>query len=139
MLLFRPKILGLLKELQQADNLGILLITHDLNMVRKFADRVLVMKDGNVVERGTTEKIFTAATENYTQALLSAEPPVRQRSQVKTKEVVSVEDLKVWFPIKKGLLKKTVSHVKAVNRASLKLYPGHTLGVVGESGSGKPL
>ncbi len=133
----QAKILSLLKELQVAEDLGILLITHDLNMVKKVADRVLVMKDGEVVERGVTKQIFQLPREDYTKALLSAEPPLRQPPQPSENEVLTVDNLRVWFPIKKGLLKRTVDHVKAVNDASLKLYPGHTLGVVGESGSGK--
>lgn len=133
----QAKILSLLKSLQAAENLAILLITHDLNMVKKVADRILVMKQGKVVERGVTSQIFTAAREDYTKALLSAEPPLRQPPEVKTEAVLQVDDLKVWLPIKRGLLKRTVGHIKAVNHASLKLHPGHTLGVVGESGSGK--
>ena len=133
----QAKILSLLKELQAAENLAILLITHDLNMVKKVADRILVMKQGKVVERGAATQIFTSAQEDYTKALLSAEPPLRQPPEVKTEVVLQADDLKVWFPIKKGLLKRTVDHIKAVNQASLKLHPGHTLGVVGESGSGK--
>ncbi len=133
----QARILGLLKQLQQTDNLGILLITHDLTMVRKVADRVLVMQQGKVVERGVTRQIFTAAKQPHTRALLAAEPPVRQQPGQPGKAVLKVENLKVWLPIKKGLLKRTVGHIKAVNRASLRLYPGHTLGVVGESGSGK--
>ena len=133
----QAKILRLLKDLQRSENLGILLITHDLNMVRKVADRVLVMKDGRLVEQGTTSGIFSSPQQQYTRTLLSAEPPVRQKPRIRAGQILSVEDLKVWFPIKKGLLKKTVDHVKAINHASLKLYPGHTLGVVGESGSGK--
>ena len=133
----QAKILRLLKELQAAENLAILLITHDLNMVKKVADRILVMKQGKVVERGAATQIFTSAQEDYTKALLSAEPPLRQPPEVKTEVVLQADDLKVWFPIKKGLLKRTVDHIKAVNQASLKLHPGHTLGVVGESGSGK--
>ena len=133
----QARILELLKELQASENLGILLITHDLNMVRKVADRVLVMQQGRLIEQGTTSQIFSVPQQQYTQALLSAEPPPRQKPQQRSEQVLAVDDLKVWFPIKKGLLKKTVDYVKAVNHASLKLYPGHTLGVVGESGSGK--
>ena len=133
----QAKILKLLKDLQIAENLGILLITHDLNMVQKVADRVLVMKDGRLVERGSTNQIFTSPQQDYTKELLGAEPPPRQDPDHSKQEILSVENLKVWFPIKRGLLKRTVGHVKAVNDASLKLYPGHTLGVVGESGSGK--
>jgi microcin C transport system ATP-binding protein len=133
----QARILGLLKDLQRTENLGILLITHDLNMVRKIADRVLVMKDGRIVERGATRQIFVSAREPYTQELLSAEPPPRQPPSGESREILNVENLRVWFPIRRGLLKHTVGHVKAVNDASLKLYSGHTLGVVGESGSGK--
>lgn len=133
----QARVLGLLKELQNADNLGILLITHDLNMVQKIADRVLVMKDGTLVERGATTQIFTSPQQEYTKILLSAEPPLRQKPDVQGDQALSVDNLKVWFPIRRGLFKRTVGHVKAVNDVSLKLYPGRTLGVVGESGSGK--
>ena len=133
----QARILKLLKELQIERNLGILLITHDLNMVRKVADRVLVMKQGKIVERGTTTQIFTGAKETYTQDLISAEPGHREKPEGEGKKVMEVEHLKVWFPIKRGVFKKTVGHVKAVNDASVTLKAGHTLGVVGESGSGK--
>ncbi len=133
----QARILELLKELQNADSLGVLLITHDLNMVRKTADRVLVMKDGKLVETGSAVQIFTSPAQDYTKLLLSAEPPPRQKPGGKGDRILSVDNLKVWFPVRRGLLKRTVDHVKAVNDASLKLYPGRTLGVVGESGSGK--
>ena len=133
----QARILLLLKELQRTNNLGILLITHDLNMVRQVSDRVLVMQHGRMVERGTTTQIFTAAKELYTQTLLSAEPPLRKPPEESAEVLLSAENLKVWFPIKRGILKRTVDYVKAVNDASLKLKPGHTLGIVGESGSGK--
>ena len=133
----QARILELLKELQNTDNLGILLITHDLNMVRKTADRVLVMKDGKLVETGSAVQIFTSPAQDYTKLLLSAEPPPRQKPDGKGDRILSVDNLKVWFPVRRGLLRRTVDHVKAVNDASLKLYPGRTLGVVGESGSGK--
>ncbi len=133
----QAKILRLLKDLQISNNLGILLITHDLNMVRKVADRVLVMRDGNIVERGITTQIFTAPTEDYTRTLLSAEPNKREAPQGVSETIVEVKNLKVWFPIKRGILKRTVGHVKAVNDGSFSLRPGHTLGIVGESGSGK--
>ena len=135
----QARILRLLQDLQRSENLGLLLISHDLNMVRKIADRVLVMKDGQVVERGTTTQIFTAASDAYTQKLLSAEPPPRTSpNDAKTNtEILAIKNLKVWFPIRRGLLKRTVGHIKAVQDASLKLYAGRSLGVVGESGSGK--
>ncbi len=133
----QARILDLLKELQDTDNLGILLITHDLNMVRKTADRVLVMKDGRLVETGSAVQIFTSPAKDYTRLLLSAEPPPRQKPDGDADPVLEVDNLKVWFPVRRGLLKRTVGHVKAVNDASLRLYPGRTLGLVGESGSGK--
>jgi microcin C transport system ATP-binding protein len=133
----QARILALLKELQARDNLGMLLITHDLNMVRKVADRVLIMKDGILVERGETDRIFTSPQQQYTQELLSAEPPDREPPPAKGGALLKVDNLRVWFAVKRGLLKRTVGHIKAVNDASLKLFPGHTLGVVGESGSGK--
>ena len=133
----QARILSLLKQLQVTNNLGILLITHDLNMVRQVADRVLVMREGQLVERGTTTQIFTAPKEDYTRILLSAEPQRRANPDTTNDTIVEAEHLKVWFPIKRGILKRTVGYVKAVNDASLKLKPGHTLGIVGESGSGK--
>jgi len=134
----QARILKLLKELQRRHNLGILLITHDLNMVRKIADRVLVMKDGRVVERGAISRIFTAAREAYTRQLLAAEPPPRAPSPPPAgREILSVDNLQVRFPIRRGLLKRVVGHTTAVRGASLKLYAGRSLGVVGESGSGK--
>ena len=133
----QAKILTLLKQIQQTNNLGILLITHDLNMVHKVADRVLVRQGGKMVERGTTTQIFTAPQQNYTQTLLAAEPGLRTPPEPTTETVLEAEHLRIWFPIKRGILKRTVGHVKAVNDASLQLKPGHTLGVVGESGSGK--
>ena len=133
----QAKILRLLKDLQKSNDLGILLITHDLNMVRKVADRVLVMREGRIVERGATRLIFTAPEENYTRTLLSAEPKQRETPQVTTETIIEVKNLRVWFPIKRGILKRVAGYVKAVNDASLSLKPGHTLGIVGESGSGK--
>ncbi len=135
----QARILGLLKDLQRSENLGMLLITHDLTMVRRIAERVLVMKAGRIVERGARERIFTAPRQPYTQKLLSAEPPPRTLppDTEASREILGVENLKVWFPIRRGLLKRVTGHVKAVNRASLNLYSGRSLGVVGESGSGK--
>ncbi len=133
----QAKILALLKEIQRHHHLGILLITHDLNMVRKVADRVLVMQDGRMVERGPTTQIFTAPRERYTRHLLSAEPPERAPPDAVDTPVFEAEQVRVWFPIRRGILRRTVGYVKAVNEATLSLKPGHTLGIVGESGSGK--
>ena len=113
-------------------------ITHDLNVVSRIADRVCVMKDGRIVESGPTREIFDNPRHDYTRKLLAARPsgvpdPVPEGA----KPVVSTNDLRVWFPIEKGFLRKTVGHVKAVNAASIEVRAGETLGIVGESGSGK--
>jgi microcin C transport system ATP-binding protein len=132
------QILELLKQLQAERVMAMLLITHDLGIVRKMAGRVYVMKSGEVVEDGTAEQVFTRPAHPYTRQLIAAEPKGRPPSSDDSAEtVIEVQDLKVWFPIKKGLLRKTVDHVKAVDGVSLKLRAGQTVGVVGESGSGK--
>jgi microcin C transport system ATP-binding protein len=118
--------------------MSLLFITHDLGIVRRIADTVCVMNNGKIVEQGPVEQVFTAPQHPYTKALLAAEPkpdpaPPRPEAPV----VMSTDGLKVWFPIKRGLLRKTVGHVKAVDGVSLKVRQGETLGVVGESGSGK--
>jgi microcin C transport system ATP-binding protein len=134
----QAQILELLRTLRREMSMAMLLITHDLGIVRNMADRVYVMKDGEIVEHGSTAKLFARPTHPYTQHLLRAEPkgspPIANPS---APVVVETQDLKVWFPIKRGLLRRTVDHVKAVDGLSLQLRAGHTLGVVGESGSGK--
>jgi microcin C transport system ATP-binding protein len=118
--------------------MAMLLITHDLGIVRKMANRVYIMQGGKIVEEGRTEEIFTAPRAAYTQHLLAAEPKGMPPAANDTAPVViETDDLKVWFPIKKGALRRTVDYVKAVDGLSLKLRAGQTLGVVGESGSGK--
>jgi len=134
----QAQILELLKQLQREMGMAMLLITHDLGIVRKMADRVYIMNAGEIVEEGVTEDIFTKPQHGYTKKLLAAEPkgtppPANDAAPV----VVETDDLKVWFPIKRGLLRRTVDHVKAVDGVTLKLRKGQTLGVVGESGSGK--
>lgn len=134
----QAQILELLKDLQKELGMALLLITHDLGIVRAMAERVYVMKHGEVVEEGAAEKIFSAPQHSYTQHLLAAEPkglPPSYRPDVPV--VLETEQLKVWFPIKRGFLRRTVDHVKAVDGLSLKLREGQTVGVVGESGSGK--
>ncbi len=133
----QSRILSLLKSLQTSENLGILLITHDLNMVRKFADRVIVMHNGRLVEMGKTETVFAHPQHPHTRELIEAEPPVRVSPEEPVESTLLGEDVKVWYPIKRGLLKRTVGHVKALNPVTLELRTGRTLGVVGESGSGK--
>jgi microcin C transport system ATP-binding protein len=134
----QAQILELLAELKRAEGLSLLFITHDLGIVRRIADRVCVMKDGQIVETGPTAEIFANPQHPYTQKLLAAEPtgtalPLAPDAP----EVLRTEGLRVWFPIQQGLLKRTVGHVKAVNDATLSLHAGETLGIVGESGSGK--
>ncbi len=134
----QAQILELLKDLQKEMGMAMLLITHDLGIVRKMAERVYVMQAGKVVEQGDAKRVFDTPEHPYTQHLLSAEPKGEPpRFDDAAPVVVETDDLKVWFPIKKGLLKRTVDHVKAVDGVSLKLREGQTLGVVGESGSGK--
>src|SRR5499427_2523695 len=134
----QAQILALLAEIRARLGMSLLFITHDLGIVRRIADRVCVMNGGKIVEQGSVEQVFTAPKHPYTKALLAAEPkpdpaPPRPNAPV----VMSADDLKVWFPIKRGLLRQTVGHIKAVDGVSLKVRKGETLGVVGESGSGK--
>ncbi|WP_323780099.1 ABC transporter ATP-binding protein [Leisingera sp.] len=134
----QAQILDLLAGLKESEGMGLLFITHDLGIVRRIADRVCVMKDGEIVEEGPAAEIFASPQHPYTRKLLAAEPsgtppPVPAGAR----ELVAAQNLKVWFPIQKGLLKRTVGHVKAVNPMSLSVQAGETLGIVGESGSGK--
>ena len=134
----QAQILDLLKQLQRDEGLSMLFITHDLGIVRRIADRTCVMKDGELVEAGETASLFAAPSHAYTQRLLAAEPTgTAPPAPEGGAEVARIEDLRVWFPIKRGFLKKTVDHVKAVNAADFALHEGETLGIVGESGSGK--
>ncbi|MBC7832460.1 MAG: ABC transporter ATP-binding protein [Hyphomicrobium sp.] len=134
----QAQILELLKQLQREMGMAMLLITHDLGIVRKMAERVYIMQGGKIVEEGATEDIFTKPQHGYTKQLLAAEPKGDPPAANETAPVVvETDDLKVWFPIKAGLLRRTVDYVKAVDGLSLKLRQGQTLGVVGESGSGK--
>jgi microcin C transport system ATP-binding protein len=115
-----------------------LFITHDLGIVRRLADTVCVMKEGKIVERGPVEQVFSAPEHPYTRALLAAEPkpdpaPINADAPV----VVETRDLKVWFPIKRGVMRRVVGHIKAVDGVSIGVRQGETLGIVGESGSGK--
>ena len=134
----QAQILDLLADLKRSEGLSLLFITHDLGIVRRIADRVCVMQGGEIVEQGPTAEIFANPGHPYTQKLLAAEQkggpdPVPANAV----EVVRTDHLRVWFPIQKGLLRKTVGHVKAVNDANLTVRAGETMGIVGESGSGK--
>ena len=134
----QAQILLLLKDLQRRMGMAMLFITHDLGIVRKLADRLCVMKEGKIVERGPVEQVFNKPEHPYTRALLAAEPrpdpaPVRPDAPI----VLETKDLKVWFPIKRGVLRKVVGHIKAVDGVDIAIRQGETLGIVGESGSGK--
>jgi len=131
------KILELLKELQARLGMALLLISHDLNLVRRIAHRVCVMQRGRIVEQASCEQLFQAPQHSYTQELLGAEPSGKPVAIPAGEPLLEVDDLRVWFPIKKGLLRRTVDHVKAVDGINFSLPRGQTLGVVGESGSGK--
>jgi microcin C transport system ATP-binding protein len=134
----QAQILDVLADLKAREGLSMLFITHDLNIVRRIADRVCVMKDGEIVEQGRTAEIFAAPRHPYTQKLLAAEPKGRPEPVAPDAvEVVRAENLRVWFPIQTGLLRRVTGHVKAVNDASISVRAGETLGIVGESGSGK--
>jgi microcin C transport system ATP-binding protein len=134
----QAQILKLLKDIQQRLGMSMLFITHDLGIVRKLADRVCVMNQGKIVEQGAVERVFTSPQHSYTRALLAAEPkPDPAPLQPDAPVVVKTDDLKVWFPIRRGVLRKTVGHIKAVDGVSIAVRKGETLGIVGESGSGK--
>jgi microcin C transport system ATP-binding protein len=134
----QAQILKLLADLQKQTGMALLFITHDLGIVRKFAKRVCVMTNGHIVEQGATEAIFTSPQHPYTKHLLAAEPkgdPPKPNRDAPA--VMEGKDIKVWFPIRRGLFRKTVGYIKAVDGVDITVREGQTVGVVGESGSGK--
>ncbi len=134
----QAQILKLLKTLQKRYGMALLFITHDLGIVRKMADRVCVMSKGDIVEQGPVAQVFDSPSHTYTKHLLSAEPKGRPLAGAPDAPVVlAAGDVKVHFPIKRGLLRRTVGYIKAVDGVSIELRAGHTVGIVGESGSGK--
>ena len=133
----QAQILQLLKSLQRRFNMAMLFITHDLTIVRKVADRVCVMQHGDIVESGATGRIFEAPAHPYTQQLIQAQPSGTAPSAAAAAALIRTEDLRVWYPIRAGLLRRTVDHIKAVDGLTLTVHTGQTVGVVGESGSGK--
>ncbi len=134
----QAQLLKLLNELRDKLGMALLLITHDLGVVRKMADRVSVMNGGHIVEQGDVEKVFDDPRDPYTKRLLAAEPKgAPEAADPDAASLVSGDDIKVWFPIKQGLMRRTIDHVKAVDGVTVDVKRGHTLGVVGESGSGK--
>ena len=134
----QAQILQLLLDLKSEFNMAMLLITHNLGIVRKMADRVCVMNNGEIVEQSSTKELFAAPQHAYTKHLLAAEPKGSPPTlDLKAPVVLEAKDLRVWFPIKRGFLRQTVGHIKAVDGIDLAVREGQTLGVVGESGSGK--
>jgi ABC-type microcin C transport system duplicated ATPase subunit YejF/ABC-type microcin C transport system permease subunit YejE len=133
----QAQLLALLADLQKRLGMAMLFITHDLSIVRKIADRVCVMQAGEIVENGAVESVFRAPRHPYTRRLLEAEPGGPAPPPAVSAPLVRCEQLKVWYPIKAGVLRRTVDHVRAVDGVSVTLGTGETLGVVGESGSGK--
>ncbi len=134
----QAQILALLQELQQRLGMAMLFITHDLGIVRHMADNVCVMTNGEIVERGPTAEIFANPQHSYTRHLLAAEPKGEPpAADPDAKVIAEAGNLKVWFAIKRGLLRRTTGHIKAVDDVSLSIRAGQTLGIVGESGSGK--
>ncbi|WP_249692564.1 ABC transporter ATP-binding protein [Stappia sp. WLB 29] len=134
----QAQILKLLKELQRDVGMAMLFITHDLGIVRKVADRVCVMTKGEIVESGTVREVFENPQHEYTRHLIAAEPKGKPPVTDETRPVVvEARDVKVWFPVRRGLLRRTVDHIKAVDGIDVTVREGQTLGIVGESGSGK--
>jgi microcin C transport system ATP-binding protein len=134
----QAQILSLLQELQRKLGMAMLFITHDLGIVRHLADTVCVMTEGKIVERGDVADVFGNPQHSYTRHLLAAEPSGEPPAADPNAHVIaSTDDLRVWFPIKRGLLRRTVGHIKAVDGVTLEVRAGQTLGIVGESGSGK--
>ena len=134
----QAQILTLLKELQEKLGMALLLITHDLGITRRMSERVCVMSEGRIVEQGPTSQVFDNPQDDYTKRLLAAEPRGRPEAPpTGAEEIIEARDLRVWYPIKRGVVRRTVGHVKAVDGISLTVRQGQTLGVVGESGSGK--
>ena len=132
------QILDLLADLKAAEKMSLLFITHDLGVVERIADRVCVMQNGEIVEQGPTSEIFARPQHPYTKMLLAAAASGGPGAVPENApEIVTTDNLRIWFPINRGLLRRTVGHVKAVNDVSLSLRAGETLGIVGESGSGK--
>ena len=132
------RVLNLLKHLQKKLGMAILLITHDLSIVKKVADKVAVMIDGEIVETNSVTNLFAKPKTAYARKLINSEPtgepePISDNAG----SILEVKDLRVWFPIQKGILKRTIGYIKAVNGVTLSIREGETLGVVGESGSGK--
>jgi microcin C transport system ATP-binding protein len=134
----QQQILDLLKKIQEETGMSVLLITHDLNLVRRFSNRVCVMQEGRIVESNDTDKLFAQPQHDYTKFLLDSEPNKKIATvQASSNVVLSAENLRCYFPVYKGFFKRKIDEIRAVDNITLSLFSGETLGIVGESGSGK--
>jgi len=133
----QQQILELLSKIQEQRKMSILFISHDLGVVNKIADYIYVMKDGEIIEHGEKSEIFQNPKEEYTKQLVGFQNKIRKHDKNKKLTILKVQNLKVWYPIKKGIFKKTVDYVKAIDDINFTLSKKETLGIVGESGSGK--
>ena len=133
----QQQILSLLNKIQKQRKMSILFISHDLAVVNKIADYIYVMKDGKIIEHGEKNEIFNNPKNTYTKQLVGFQNKIRKSQKNKEIEILKIKDLKVWYPIKKGIFKKTVDYVKAIDAINFTLKKKETLGIVGESGSGK--
>ncbi len=133
----QTQIIDLLKDLQKKLGMTLIFISHDLSLVKKISDYVFVMKNGKIIENETNRKIFNDPQHDYTKELISIQDSKKLNKFYEKNEILKIENLKVWYPIKKGLLRTTTDYVKAVNNLNLVLYKGESIGIVGESGSGK--
>lgn len=134
----QAQILALLKKLQARHQMAMLFITHDLGIVRKIADDVAVMQKGKIVETGSVAQLFATPRHPYTKALIAAEPKGKPpAADLAAEPIIEAKDIRVWFPIKRGVFRRTVGFIKAVDGVSVVVREGETVGVVGESGSGK--
>ena len=132
------EIIALLMELKATENMSIIFITHNLRVVKEVSNEVCVMQNGEIIEKGSTKKIFSNPQSVYTKRLLNSLPKGFKRiSKTKVRNVLKIKNLKVWFPIKRGLLRRTQGYIKAVDQISFNVSEKETLGIVGESGSGK--
>ena len=134
----QAQLLDLLASLRQRLGMAILFITHDMGIVRKLADRLCVMQRGRIVEAGAAAEVLERPRHPYTRHLLAATPKgAPEPADAASEPVLACEDIKVWYPVKAGVLRRTVDHIRAVDGVSVEIHEGRTVGVVGESGSGK--